>query len=247
MSDIKLTMEEMQKEIIALKRQVAKLQPPTIDKITELKDGDWIHIHRVCDTFSYIAKYRPGYNNYFISAYIAVCFYTHNGDIFAHHKDADKLCIFEDSEVRLATATEIKGALLNYASHLGFKKDIICNLLTFQGTDVQDKNYKIKNIGFDPITYDLYQADDGIIFYNEECFWAQIQLGYEIVPGYFVNFFNDVKCEINGETFTKPYINNLIAALNIDAIHSINVGCSGQFKLTVNDLGNLMEYWNQQF
>lgn len=211
-----------------------------------IKDGEWIKIRMGgCD---YVAKYK------YIDGQVGGVYMAVNKTLNEKIYENDDYFFHFGDNVRIIAVTEhdVREALFSVAVHKNLRTGAKFKPLPF-GSAHPSNISKIQNVGFDSQTYDLYISGTGYIYDNKRNQWAELVKQFEIVPGYPVKYPDNEHCIINGIQYHKREIQELLAAIeSINfgdkqiVIHSLNVGCSGQFKITTKDLKSILSNWKVQ-
>lgn len=225
---------DIQKELQELKQNLSP---------NDLKDGDWIHL--TCFNTSYILKFKQilGYS---CGAYLAYNesenkFYENDNNFFSNENHY---------KIRVATLQEVQYALLKIAEHKGYKNGIRFKT-TFPSGIVSKIEGDIISDNFNLLTNDSPNQRNQCIYNNKTNAWGEILKEFEIVPGYPVEYIDKDTCKINNNKYQKIHVIELLNGLegindskiNLMVIPSLNVGCSGQFKLTMENLKELLSKW----
>lgn len=203
-------LSEIQKEINSLKQE------------KDFKDGDWIFVKSNSSLCNYIFKIKSNINNRIIS-YTGI---SYSDDINNCSFIKEDTLIFttydKNCKTFLATEYQIKATLIKIAIHKKFDK---FNLL--------NRNLLYK---YDFNSDELY-LEGKTIYANGV--WAEPEKPFEIIPGYPVEYIDNNVCKINNDRYYRKDIEELAILLKtMLQAKSINVGCSGQYKIEIKDLEN---------
>jgi len=257
-------MEETNGPLIQFQQELIKLCEKYFTKEEpkkEFEDGDWIHRKEKNGEFCHIFKYKNiGLSH--VGVYISLSVKSKSiSEDYSFTYDTFK----NGYENRHATKKEIEETLLEIARQKGYVPGVVIKsewgasnaprtgTKTAIISDVMTPAlfiYLNTSGGNDILIFDS-KTDSNLWVYRDKLNkWADIVKTYEIIPGYPVIWVDKDSCIINKTLFMKSYIRTLIQTLesininhNPAPIQSINVGCTGQYQLTISDLKKLLDNW----
>jgi hypothetical protein len=232
-----------------------------IVKEEKFKSGDWVYINGIGDYTHchYIFKLKAfNTGNQFSDAEITFE-KNKSGTEKITEEFNDYIHLNRYPNARLATQEEITYVLIRLAIQKGFTrgtrylpraiktKELIKypeDTLIFTSCLVTTLDVILIHGDFAVVNMNVGTTQDYIYVHGK---WAEIKKDFEIVPGYPVKFLSSDFCEINNKQYQKEQIQLLRLYLGVfkDTISSINVGCSGQFKLSTTEIDMLTTTWEQ--
>ncbi len=255
---------DLEKQLNQIKKTLEELKTQEKEKLHNFKDGDWLQFNSCGE--SYVFKYKDMGNNVF-GAYLAIKRIS-NG-LIDLVENVYNVAFFSEEKFTLATKEQVQEVILLFADIKGYRvgvtiksmhlphkvtiKDDFC-LNERIGSATKPSFFRFHHYDeYDLLNRDLNVLNNNIRIYEDKTAqWAEIVKEYEIIPGYKVTYVDKDCCMIDDRIYLETHIRGLIEALekinkfripHTPIISSINVGCNGQYKLTVENLKELLSKW----